>query len=457
MRLRPTPKTTAVLVGVMFLLFTPLYQLPVEALATSNSFDLAISGSKVMLDTSIDLCSALRYIPFSGIPSTCPFNLSIQEQYNQQLAGSVATTATFLAQSDHLTLDVGVEPNLPLASLNIEASVGNDALPIITYDVNYSATGESSAFAVNLPVQQIIDHLAQSVPSLSVLGTYVNSLEAKVTTVDKLSTGFQGRGFSGDQTIDWSTSAPQSVTVGFSGSDSSPVLGMALRSDQSWQVVFEAVVKGVPLQVGSYPVSVTFSSPAQNLFQWQRVLGMSQFSDPPGSGWYLSGSVATLSVGSTTVSLGPGERAVFIGWLGTGTGSLDSNQPSITLTADGPVNETAQWVMQDAVSLHASGGDILGATNNTWYDQGGQLKLTAEPSSGYQFKDWTMGGRVVSTSPTLPYAIESSAPLYANFISTSPRSSPYPPELMTVLAVWAIGFVAVLAVLYWRWNREEGR
>ena len=445
---RSSWKALAVVTIVTLLLFTPFYRVA-EAQTASSSFNLSISGSTVVLNTSVDLCQALQYIPFSGIPSTCPFNLSFQEQYNQQLVGSVTTTTTFLVQSDHLSLDVGVEPNLPLASLNVEASVGSNALPVVTYNVNYSASGESSVLDVHLPIQQIIDYLAQSVPSLSTLGKYVNSLDAKLTTADVVSAGFQGAGFSGSQSISWSTAAPQTVSVDFGGSDSSPILGMMLQSEQSWQVAIEAEVNGAPLQVGSYPVSVTFNSPAQSLFQWQRVLGATDYSTASGSGWYLSGSTATLSIGSTTVSLGPGEQAVFEGWLGTGTGSFDSHQPSITLTANTPVTETAQWLRQDVVSLHASGGEILGATNNSWYNQGSQLQLNADSSPGYQFRDWTVDGSVISTSPTLSYVVESPSPLHANFVSTSPQPSVDPSEVSDLLLI-ALTLVVILAIVLYR-------
>ena len=443
----PSPKLVAVMVvGILLLLATP-YQRVAEAQSDTSSFSLTISGSNVILNTSIDLCQALRYVPFSGVPSTCPFNLSFQEQYNQQLIGSVTTAATFLAQSDRLSLDVAVEPDLPLASLSVEASVGTNALPVVTYNVNYSAVGESSVLNIHLPLQQIIDYLAQSVPALSALGTYISSLNAKLTTADKVSAGFQGAGFSGGQDISWSTAAPQAVSVDFGGSDSSPILGMALHSEQSWQLIFEAEVKGVPLQVGSYPVSITFNSPTKNLFQWQRVLGVTGYSTVPGSGWYLSGRTATLSIGSTTVSLGPGERAVFRGWVGSGTGSFDSDQPSIALTANSPVTETAQWLRQDAVSFHVSGGKILGASNNSWYDQGSQLELNANPSLGYKFKDWTVDGNVVSTSPTLSYVVESPSLLHADFVSTSPQPSIDPPEVTALLLI-GLALVVIVAIVF---------
>lgn len=440
----------------ILLVFTPFSQRPVEAQSTSSPFDLSISGNNVILDTSIDLCQYLQYIPFSGLPSACPFNLSVQEQYNQQLVGSVTTTTTFLVEPDHLSLNVGIEPNLPLASLSVEAMVGSNALPIITYNVNYSASGESSALDVHLPLQQIIDYLAQSVPSLSALGTYVSSLDAKLTTTDTLSAGFQGAGFSGGQSMSWSTEAPQTVSVGFSGSDSSPILGMALQSHQSWQVAFQAVMEGASLQIGSYPVSISFSSPSQNIFQWQRVFGVTEYSSAPGSGWYLSGTTATLSIGSTTVSMGPGTRAVFHGWVGSGTGSLDSNQASITLTASAPVSEIAKWSLQDMVSLHASGGEILGATNNTWYDQGRQLELTADTSPGYQFKDWAVDGSVISTSPTLSYTVESPSPLHADFVSTSPQPSVDPSEVAPLILL-AVVLIAIFVIAFTRGRSQANR
>ena len=83
----------------------------------------------------------------------------------------------------------------------------------------------------------------------------------------------------------------------------------------------------------------------------------------PSSGWYPAGSMLTLSaVSPSTIS---GERYVFNGWTGTGSGSYTgiSNPATNAVTMNAPVTETASWTHQFMVTFTQSGigSDFAGA------------------------------------------------------------------------------------------------
>lgn len=410
--------------------------------ADSNlaSFSLRIQSNKIVLNASPDLCSK---IPFSvpGLPSSCPFSLEIDENYNQGLSGSVVSSVSLLEAGDQLSLNVQSVPSIPIASMNIQASVGTNPLPILTYDINYSTNGVSSALNVNLPVKQIISDLSELIPSASKLANYVSSLNLHLTSTDLLSSNFDGGDFSGGQSISW-TSTQQTVSVDFSGKDSSPVLGMALHSDQTWQVALTAVVEGVSIPVTSYPLTVSFSSPSHNLFQWQEITGISLYSTVDGSGWYLSGTSAKLTIGSATFDLSQGSREQFVGWQGSEGNIYSGSDPSITFSADYPTTLAAQWVRQYQLEISSQHGSVSGGASATWYNNNTQLTLTATPNSGYLFKDWMQNGQVLSTSPNLTYSVLSPAPIQVNYLSNSGESgSPW------WIAVACVGGIAAVAAV----------
>lgn len=62
----------------------------------------------------------------------------------------------------------------------------------------------------------------------------------------------------------------------------------------------------------------------------------------------------------------------------------------------------------------AVGGTVIGGG---LFDQGSQCTVTAAPSAGYSFLNWTDNGEVVSTNPTFSFTVTDDRDLFANFIS----------------------------------------
>lgn len=73
---------------------------------------------------------------------------------------------------------------------------------------------------------------------------------------------------------------------------------------------------------------------------------------------------------------------------------------------------------QIAVSANpTAGGTVTGGGS---YVEGGTATITATPNSGYNFKNWTKNGTVVSTSPTYNFTVTENAAFVANFEEIPP-------------------------------------
>lgn len=73
---------------------------------------------------------------------------------------------------------------------------------------------------------------------------------------------------------------------------------------------------------------------------------------------------------------------------------------------------TTEYVQISAASANASQGNVSGGGRKA---VGGTCTLTATPASGYQFKNWTKGGSVVSTANPYTFTVEEAASIVGNF------------------------------------------
>ena len=73
---------------------------------------------------------------------------------------------------------------------------------------------------------------------------------------------------------------------------------------------------------------------------------------------------------------------------------------------------TTEYVQISAASANASQGNVSGGGRKA---VGGICTLTATPASGYQFKNWTKGGTVVSTANPYTFTVEEAASIVGNF------------------------------------------
>ncbi len=147
---------------------------------------------------------------------------------------------------------------------------------------------------------------------------------------------------------------------------------------------------------GDASKSVTMNNPVTEAAQWktQYYLAVnSAYGTTGGAGWYDSGAAATATVTPLTLAGGPGTQYVFTNWGGDASGTASASNP---ITMDAPKTANANWKTQYQLSLAVnpstlSGGvgNISGGANDSFYDSGAVLALTAGPVSGYLFDSWT--------------------------------------------------------------------
>jgi len=98
------------------------------------------------------------------------------------------------------------------------------------------------------------------------------------------------------------------------------------------------------------------------------------------------GSEVSLSVNSP-VSLGTGERAVCIGW--TGTGSVPASGATNVVDFVVSTNSSVTWLWQEQVAVTAvavSNGSVQGTG---WYEPGSVVEVTAVADTGSTFVAWS--------------------------------------------------------------------
>lgn len=128
-----------------------------------------------------------------------------------------------------------------------------------------------------------------------------------------------------------------------------------------------------------------------------------------GAGVYGSGETATLSASANYGYL-------FANWEKDGIPVSTNSSFSFTVTASTAREYVANFDLNSfeitATANPTSGGTIEGVG---MYDYGATATLTATPTTGYHFLNWTKDGSVVSTSNIYSFEVEGPANLVAHF------------------------------------------
>jgi M6 family metalloprotease-like protein len=140
----------------------------------------------------------------------------------------------------------------------------------------------------------------------------------------------------------------------------------------------------------STSLSITLTKPMTLKANWKMQYYIniaSSVSSISGSGWYDSGTTATISARSPVVFQN-NTRWTFAGW----SGGINGQNPTTTLTVNAPSLIQAQWRTQYLVQVLSTYGNPQGAG---WYDAGTYSQVSIEPQvdSGNRtrrvFQGWT--------------------------------------------------------------------
>lgn len=128
-------------------------------------------------------------------------------------------------------------------------------------------------------------------------------------------------------------------------------------------------------------------------FQLQYLLTLdSPFGNISGQGWYNAGTIAPFFVDPTVLTVAPGERQQFQGWLGTGTGSYTGAEAAYFVVMNNPITEEALWQKQYRLDVISEWGTTKGAG---WYAESSFATFYVDSSSvriasgiRYMFTGW---------------------------------------------------------------------
>ncbi|MBQ3576658.1 MAG: hypothetical protein IJA28_04490, partial [Coprobacter sp.] len=120
--------------------------------------------------------------------------------------------------------------------------------------------------------------------------------------------------------------------------------------------------------------------------------------------------------GSVTLTATPDEGYVFKNWTLGGEVVSTENPYTTTVTANSEYVANFEEIVKYNVTASVNNSDMGSATASaSSIDGGGSVTLTATANSGYLFKNWTLGGEVVSTENPYTATITANSEFVANF------------------------------------------
>ncbi len=218
------------------------------------------------------------------------------------------------------------------------------------------------------------------------------------------------------------------------------------------QYVFQGWTGGYTGSATSGSITMTSSSTVTAVYQPQYLLTLSAqpsgAPSPQGSGWFNSGSTASISVPSQTVSQNPGSQLVFNGWMVDG--SSNQGGSTLSLQMNSPHVVIAQYTQQYYLTVQSPQGVTSG---QGWYNAGSNAQISVStPSSPMFGVNWVFDGWQGSMqSSTQSATVVMNGPMTV----TATWHQDYTVLYITVGAIIAVIAVAAFALLYTTKNRRE--
>ena len=103
-------------------------------------------------------------------------------------------------------------------------------------------------------------------------------------------------------------------------------------------------------------------------------------------------------------------------WNQTGDLIYDGNKNHYKINSGSWDQGTwSKYVTTVTVTIQAENGTVTGLATGGTYDSGSSATLTAVPNDGYEFVNWTVGGKEVSTANPYTFTVNDNITLVANF------------------------------------------
>ncbi len=178
----------------------------------------------------------------------------------------------------------------------------------------------------------------------------------------------------------------------------------------------------------------------------------SPYGEASGGGWYDEGTIAFVSLSSTSVPGATGVRYAFVGWTGdaSGAGAVSSG-----ILMDGPKSATAAWRTEYFLQVDSDVGTVEGTG---WYPAGETVQLSAplevtESGSTYRFAGWT--GSVTSAEASIAIEVVGPMTVRATWEPAGGLGTLSSPAAVIGLAVLVVVLAAVVGRLAWRRRRRR--
>lgn len=133
----------------------------------------------------------------------------------------------------------------------------------------------------------------------------------------------------------------------------------------------------------------------------------------PAAGGSVTGGGVFVAGSNVTVQATTNSGYVFVGW--EVNGALVTNSSSYTFTATGNATVTAEFASFCVVTVSASPALDGSASGGGSFPPGSGVTLTATPSAGFGFVNWTENGSPVSASSNYTFTVSADRTLVANY------------------------------------------
>lgn len=268
---------------------------------------------------------------------------------------------------------------------------------------------------------KIVNGVEVDLSTVEVVGEYTGAqmaavdVDAPVGLIDHVSEGEVGVEFAGRRLVIEGALPAYCVLDG--------VLPEGMTFDD-----INGILSGTPTEAGEFIFTVTATDTVNpdvaktytlRIAEVGAALAPASIADttanPVGSGT-TTGDGAYLPGDSVTVTATPLPGYRFLNW--TDNSTVVSTQATHTFTIDinhsliaNFVPDLPQWTISSSASPFAGGTTSGDGT----LDEGANATLTATPSAGYVFTNWTEGGTVTSTSASYTFVVVADRTLVANF------------------------------------------